>query len=282
MVSLTLMPLGKRLSSADPTPNTEVFSVIDDCNSGVSSIDSKIVYVPFTTLQTLTNMGAEYDPDKPNEVAVLPRATQIHVKVTDGITDELVLREICGEITEVWREFTKTGPVMASTDVSVVTWRQLQAKVVQPIEQQRILVVILVGLLSIVGLVLIFVILYTIVVQKTRDIGVLKAVGASSGGVAGIFFGYGAVIGLIGSGLGILGGYFFVTNINPVQDWADEWFGFQVWDREVFMFETIPNEVDWTAAVWIVVGAIIAGLIGALVPAIRAARMQPVEALRYE
>ena len=281
-VSLTLMPLGKRLSASDPTPNTEIFTVIDDCNSGVSSIDSKIVYVPFKMLQKLTNMGAEYDADRPDKVAVLPRTSQIHVKVTDGITDELQLREICGQIREVWAGLRRTGPVMASTDVSVVTWRQLQAKVVQPIEQQRILVVILVTLISFVGVVLIFVILYTIVVQKTRDIGVLKAVGASSGGVAGIFFGYGAIIGLIGSAIGILGGYCFVRNINAIQDWTDEWFNFRVWDREVFMFEKIPNEIDWSAAVWIVVGTIIAGLIGALVPAMRAARMQPVEALRYE
>ena len=88
--------------------------------------------------------------------------------------------------------------------------------------------------------------------------------------------------GLIGSALGILGGYFFVRNINAIQDWADEWFNFRVWDREVFMFEKIPNEIDWSAAVWIMVGAMVAGLIGALVPAMRAARMQPVEALRYE
>ncbi len=281
-VSLTLMPLGKRLSMSDPTPNTEVFTIIDDCNSGVSSIDSKIVYVPFTTLQKLTNMGAEYDPDRPNEVAVLPRASQIHVKVKDGITDERQLREICGQIREVWAELEKTGPVMASTDVSVVTWRQLQAKVIQPIESQRTLVGMMFGIMWGVSGALIFVILYTIVVQKTRDIGVLKAIGASGGGVATIFLTYGAIIALLGSLVGTLAGWYFIHNINRVEDLLYKLFGFRVWDRETFMFEKIPNEVDVRAATVIVIVAIFTGLFGALLPAIRAAIMEPVEALRYE
>ena len=71
-------------------------------------------------------------------------------------------------------------------------------------------------------------------------------------------------------------------HINAIQDWADAMFGLRVWDRKSFMFEFIPNQVDWTMAVFILAGSIIAGLIGALIPAIRAARMQPVEALRYE
>jgi len=130
--------------------------------------------------------------------------------------------------------------------------------------------------------VLVSVIIYMIVFQKTKDIGVLKAIGASSGGVAWIFLLYGAAVGLVGSILGTVGGYYFVRYINPIQDWVDRVFGFRVWSREVFMFEKIPNEVDPANVVGIVIAAIAAGLVGALIPAYRAARMQPVEALRYE
>jgi lipoprotein-releasing system permease protein len=138
------------------------------------------------------------------------------------------------------------------------------------------------AIMSLVAVALIFVILYTIVMQKTREVGVLKAVGASSWGVATLFFIYGAIIGLIGSVVGIIAGVVTVSNINHIQDWADRMFGFRVWTKESFMFEEIPTEVDWNMAVYIVAGSILAGLIGALVPAIRAGRMQPVEALRYE
>ena len=138
------------------------------------------------------------------------------------------------------------------------------------------------GIISLVSVVLIFVIFYMIVFQKTRDIGIIKAVGASSGGVAQIFLAWGAAVGLVGSALGTLGGYLFVRNINPIQDWLDDVFGFRVWSKDFFLFEKIPNEVDWPATVCVIIGAIAAGLIGAMIPAIRAGRMQPVEALRYE
>jgi lipoprotein-releasing system permease protein len=121
-----------------------------------------------------------------------------------------------------------------------------------------------------------------IVFQKTKDIGVLKAIGAGSGGVAQIFLMYGAAVGLVGSLFGTIIGAVFVRNINPIQDWLAEHFGFRVWTREWFLFDKIPNDVDWTAAAWTVVAAIASGLVGAMIPAIRAARMQPVEALRYE
>ena len=92
----------------------------------------------------------------------------------------------------------------------------------------------------------------------------------------------GAVIGLIGSVVGGISAWLVVKNINAIQDFTDSVAGFRVWNRETFMFERIPNEVDWNAAVWIIASALIAGLIGSLIPAFRAARMQPVEALRYE
>jgi lipoprotein-releasing system permease protein len=167
-------------------------------------------------------------------------------------------------------------------DVRAVTWRQQQEDLIRNIEAQRALAITMIAVISVVAVILVFVIFYMIVAQKTRDIGVLKAIGASNMGVTGIFIVYGAAIGFVGSVIGAIGGYVFVHNINAIQDWLDKSIGFRVWTQKQHIFKEIPNEIDPWSMVVIMICAILAGMAGALVPAIRAGRMQPVEALRYE
>ena len=213
-----------------------------------------------------------------------PRCNRVLIKVRPEDAGRAKLDRVRAKVARVWEDFSRRDPSVREegSDANVLTWRQWLADFVGQVESQRTLVVIMFAIISLVAIVLIFVIFYMIVMQKTRDIGVLKAIGASQGGVAAIFLAYGAAIGLVGSVIGTVIGCAFVRNINAIADALSDWFGFQVWRKEYFLFERIPNEVDPTAAGMIVLGAMIAGLLGALIPAIRAAGMQPVEALRYE
>ncbi len=279
-IILYVAPLGRELSVKQIEPSIHSFTVIDDNCSGVSSIDDKMVYIPLETAQKMNHMDAAYDTE--GKLVEPARCSQIHIKAADAAAGEMDLRAIAAKIRGYWEVFHRRHPGAALTDMSIQTWRQRQSKVVAPIESQRVMVIIMIGIISVVAIALIFVILYTIVVQKTREIGIIKAVGASSAGVASLFFLYGIVISIIGSALGILGGWLVVRDINTIHDWVGEEFGLRVFSRDTHMFSTIPNQVDWTAALVIVIGAVAAGLLGALIPALRAARMQPVEALRYE
>ena len=121
-----------------------------------------------------------------------------------------------------------------------------------------------------------------IVVEKTRDIGVMKALGASTAGVRGIFLGYGLLLGVVGSGIGMAGGLLFVHYINDIEKVLSKVTGRRVFDDTIYYFNEIPTRVDpWTVA-WIVGGALLISAVACIWPAQRAARLHPVRALRYE
>lgn len=279
-IVLAILPTGRGFSPTTKASNY-TFSVIDECKTGVAPIDEKFVYIPFETLQRLNDMSAGYDTKDPTKINNPPRCHQLHIKVKDKLSDKKSLAKIAKDVRECWKNFCIENPD-AKQDVSIETWRVRQKRTIAPIESQRTLVIIMFGIISTVAVVLIFVIFYTIVVQKTRDIGTIKAIGASRSGVAGIFLVYGAAIGLVGAIIGTWLGWLFVKNINIIHDWVGEKFGLVVWSKEYFMFDMIPDTVSFVTAGYIVIAAVGAGLLGALIPAVRAARMQPVEALRYE
>src|SRR5262249_36468040 len=121
-----------------------------------------------------------------------------------------------------------------------------------------------------------------IVVEKTRDIGVMKALGASTSGVRGIFLGYGLLLGAVGSGVGMAGGLLFVHYINDIEKLLSRLIGHKVFDDSIYYFNQVPTLVELSTVFWIVVGAMMIAAAASVWPAQRAARLHPVRALRFE
>lgn len=278
-VMLAMLPIGRGRISASAQPFDRPFTLVGDSRVGVYQIDSINVYVDFNELQTLMDMGEQEDMDSGWKDPA--RCSQVQIKVRGG-TDERRLIEITGRIQALWDQYVVRYPLLNGAGVEIQTWRQKQKGFIDPIESQRTLVVIMFGVISLVAVVLVFAIFYMMVIQKTKDIGVIKSIGGSQRGVAGIFLFYGAAIGVVGSIIGVITGVLFVHYINNIHDWVASTFGWVVFDRQAYMFDKIPNQVEPAVVVSVVIGAILAGLVGAIAPAIRAARMEPVEALRYE
>ena len=138
------------------------------------------------------------------------------------------------------------------------------------------------GVVSFSVVVLIFCIFYMIARMKQRDIAIVKSCGTASGSVALVFLLFGGCVGTTGSALGAVLAYIITKNINMVEEWIRIIFGLKLWKSSVYMFSKIPNNVDWWAVLPIVLFAIIAAIIGTLIPAIVAARTKPIEILRYE
>src|SRR5208337_3830334 len=103
--------------------------------------------------------------------------------------------------------------------LKVETWDEHQQDILNAVEHEKSLLVVLFAIISIVAIFLIFCIFFMIVMEKTRDIGIVKSVGARGSSVAGIFLGYGLSIGLVGGGAGLLLAYLVVHNINEIHTW---------------------------------------------------------------
>ena len=166
--------------------------------------------------------------------------------------------------------------------LDVQTWDEKQARYLGAVQNEKTMMTFIMLLMSGVVLVVIFLIFYQIVRDKTRDIGIIKAVGGSEIGVAGIFLSYGLMIGVVGGGLGALAGVLFMTHTNQIHEWIFQMTGKIIWDRSVYLFDRIPDVVRPFDVVLYFCVALVAGVVGAIIPAVLAALEDPVQAVRYE
>ena len=288
-VKLTVLGVSTDFALDVSNKTERSYWIVDDSRTKVWQYDNNFVYVSFDQLQADLGMDEREAIDKETQKPVKfpARTSEIHVKVKPAWRAEPQLSAARDQVAEVVsavlaRHRDPGGDFPRWADPVVETWREANGVWLGAIEKEKGLTVFLFGIISVVAIFLIFCIFYMIVAEKTKDIGIIKSVGASAGGVAGIFLGYGLAIGLVGAGLGLLASYLLVRYINEIHDWLGRTFNVAVWNPEVYLFDKIPNEMDPKEVVVIMGVAVLASVLGALVPAVRAASLNPVEALRWE
>jgi len=287
-VSLTFVPFSPAGAPITATGMpSRLFRYVDDARTGIYDIDSMSVYVEFDLLQDVLLMAPQQLAEEEGGGMTPARTTQVQIKLTPAVTRDQI-PDVRARIERIWREIAdarrhEARVPMLLDYVTVKTWEEKQARFIAAVEKEKILVTILFAVISVVAVFLVGCIFYMIVQQKTRDIGVVKSVGATSRGVAGIFLSYGAAVGIVGGALGCLLGALFVWYINDIQEaLARINPEARIWSPEVYSFDQIPNTVQASDAAVIYAIAILASMVGSLIAAFRAARVWPVEALRYE
>jgi len=251
------------VSAGTPSPKYFDATVVDVFKSGMSEYDSNLVFCNIEHLQQIRQM-IRSNPDGTESRAI----TSIQIKLKDYKDSDKVLEILRSEFppdrytVRTWEQ--KQGPLLAAVDV-----------------ESSILNILLFLIITVAGFG-ILAIFFMIVVEKTRDIGILKALGASSSGVMSIFLSYGLSLGLVGSGVGVIAGLLFVRYINQIEAVITFITGRKVFDEKIYYFKEIPTYIDPFTVCWVALGAIGIAVLASVLPARRAARLQPVRALRYE
>ncbi|RIK74778.1 MAG: hypothetical protein DCC67_16180 [Planctomycetota bacterium] len=248
------------LSVVPPEITSHDYTIVDFYESKMSEYDGSFAFVPLRTLQKNRGM---IDPK-----TGLGKFTTIQIKLRPGADAEAVRDRL-----------QNAFPAQL---YQVSTWRDEQGPLLAAVHMETMVLNVLLFLIIAVAGFGILAIFCMIVVEKTRDIGILKSLGASRSGVMGIFLGYGLCLGLVGAGVGTGLGLLFVAKINEIADLLARLTGQPVFDPAVYYFYRIPTIVEPLTVTWVAAGAVAIAVLASVLPARRAARLHPVRALRYE
>src|ERR1043165_7777339 len=156
------------------------------------------------------------------------RVTTVLVKAKKGVGD-VALRERCQQIYAAFAtaHSKDIAPPPSGEDrlLKIVTWKERNRTMIGAIEKEIGLTLFLFGIISLTAVFLVLAIFWAMVSEKTKDIGVLRAIGAARSGVASLWLTYGLGIGIVGSVLGGIASILIVTNINPIHEWLGRQFG---------------------------------------------------------
>lgn len=167
-------------------------------------------------------------------------------------------------------------------DYWVRSWYDLNRNFFAALQVEKNVMTILLALIVLVAAFNIVSTLIMVVMEKTKDIGILRALGATRKSIRKIFVIEGFSVGVFGVVLGSILGLLMAMNLNPIADFLEETTGLAVFPSDIYYLDRIPTEINFVDVATIVTLALLTSLLAGIYPAARAAKLHPVEALRYE
>lgn len=164
----------------------------------------------------------------------------------------------------------------------VVDWQQSNASFFTALQVERNVMFLILSLIIMVAAFNIISSLIMLVKDKGRDIAILRTMGATRGMIMRIFFLSGASVGVTGTVLGLILGVSFALNIETIRQAIQALTGTNLFNAEIYFLSQLPAKIDWSEVVQVAVMALGLSFAATVYPSWRAARLDPVEALRYE
>jgi ABC-type lipoprotein release transport system permease subunit len=263
------------------------FVLVDIFKSGYWEADSNQIYVDFKMAQELAGMeGLEAQPAtdaQPALPAIPARASQVQVRVDETkITTLEQRKELCNTLRNAWADLAREKPDIGLLRLSVNTWEEQQKMILTVVEVEKNVTVLMLGMMFLGFGILIALISYVMAFIKSRDVGILKAVGARDAGVGSLFLGYGFVIGLVGMVVGMVAALLVLQNLDAIELWVNATLNINIFPRETYYFDHIPRRVSTWWCVGVGASVLVLSTLASLAGGLFAAMRQPVETLRYE
>ena len=250
--SLTLLTQGSA-TAFGVTPTHKDYTVIGIFKSGVSEFDDTFIYMPLPQAQLFLGREDEWDlvevmVDHPDQIAKY-----------DG-----PLRRTAG-----------TGAV-------VEDWAQRNAPLWNALQVERTAMRFILSFIVIIATLNIISGIVMLVKNKTRDVAILRTMGADRMAISRVFFMTGTMIGVGGTIAGLLLGVLFCANIEGIQDLIEKLFHVTVFDPKIYYLSHVPAKMELGEVAFVAIGSLLAACISTFFPAAWASKLEPVEALRYE
>ena len=161
-------------------------------------------------------------------------------------------------------------------------WMRMNKNLFSALRLEKIVMFIILILIILVAAFNIVSTLFMVVMEKTKEIAILKSMGASRASIMKIFSFQGLIIGVIGTLIGCIGGFAVVPNLNDIVGFIENLSGITAFPSDVYYLDKLPSEIQYLDSFLIVVFSIAICFLASLYPAWRASRMDPVDGLRYE
>lgn len=252
-MTITLIAPKGNITPFGTTPRVKTYTIAGTFRIGMSEYDQTFIFMPLDEAQLYFNMG--------NSV------TGIEVMVANPDHIENMVDAIGNAAGRFSR---------------VVTWQDMNSSLFSALEVERNVMFLILTLIILVAALNIVSGLIMLVKDKGGDIAILRTMGATRGAVMRVFFIAGASIGVIGTILGFVIGVVFCANIEEIRQFLSSLTGTTLFNPEIYFLSRMPAEMDAGEVTAVVLMALGLSFLATLYPSWRAARLDPVEALRYE